>query len=58
LMLAAILGCLLSTGLVFVQEQLDGSMRSPEQVEAYLGVPVLAAMPHESNPSPRLPGSF
>ena len=58
LMLAAILGCLLSTGLVFVQEQLDGSMRSPGQVEAYLGVPVLAAMPHESNPSPRLPGSF
>jgi polysaccharide biosynthesis transport protein len=58
LMLAAILGCLLSTGLVFVQEQLDGSMRSPEQVEAYLGVPVLAAMPHESSASPRLPGSL
>jgi uncharacterized protein involved in exopolysaccharide biosynthesis len=55
LVLAAILGCLLSAGLVFVQEQMDGSLSSPDQVEAYLGVPVLAAMPRESNPSRQLP---
>jgi uncharacterized protein involved in exopolysaccharide biosynthesis len=58
LVLAAILGCLLSAGLVFVQEQIDGSLRSPEQVEAYLGVPVLAAMPHEASGSLRLPRSL
>ena len=58
LVLAAILGCLLSAGLVFVQEQIDGSLRSPEQVEAYLGVPVLAAMPHETSGSLRLPRSL
>jgi hypothetical protein len=45
----------LSAGLVFVQEQMDGSLSSPDQVEAYLGVPVLAAMPRESNPSRQLP---
>jgi uncharacterized protein involved in exopolysaccharide biosynthesis len=55
LVLAAILGCLLSAGLVFVQEQMDGSLSSPDQVEAYLSVPVLAAMPRESNPSRQLP---
>ena len=58
LVLAAILGCLLSAGLVFVQEQIDGSLRSPEQIEAYLGVPVLAAMPHETSGSLRLPRSL
>jgi polysaccharide biosynthesis protein PslE len=55
LALAAILGCLLSAGLVFVQEQMDGSLSSPDQVEAYLGVPVLAAMPRESHPPHQLP---
>jgi capsular polysaccharide biosynthesis protein len=48
LALAAVLACLLSAGVVFVQEQMDGSLTTPAQVEAYLGVPVLAAMPRES----------
>ena len=55
LILASILGCLLSAGLVFVQEQMDGSLTTPDQVEAYLGVPVLAAMPRESGPTRHLP---
>jgi uncharacterized protein involved in exopolysaccharide biosynthesis len=55
LILAVILGCLLSAGLVFVQEQIDGSLTTPDQVEAYLGVPVLAAMPRESGPTRQLP---
>jgi uncharacterized protein involved in exopolysaccharide biosynthesis len=55
LILASILGCLLSAGLVLVQEQMDGSLTTPDQVEAYLGVPVLAAMPRESGPTRHLP---
>jgi len=48
----------LSAGLVFVQEQIDGFVAIPQnKSRAYLGVPVLAAMPHETSGSLRLPRS-
>jgi capsular polysaccharide biosynthesis protein len=54
LSIAAVLGCLLGAGAAFVHEQIDSSMGSPDQVEAYLNMPVLAAMPEEV-PLRRLP---
>jgi len=47
LSIAAVLGCLMGLGAAFVHEQIDSSMASPDQVEAYLNMPVLAAMPDE-----------
>jgi len=49
-----VLGCLMGLGAGFVHEQIDSSMGSPDQVEAYLNMPVLAAMPDEI-PLRRLP---
>jgi uncharacterized protein involved in exopolysaccharide biosynthesis len=54
LSIAAVLGCLMGLGAAFVHEQIDSSMGSPDQVEAYLNMPVLAAMPDEI-PLRRLP---
>ncbi len=45
LMLGFILALLISVGLAFVTDQVDPSFRTPEEVEGYLGVPVLASMP-------------
>jgi uncharacterized protein involved in exopolysaccharide biosynthesis len=54
LSIAAVLGCLMGLGAAFVREQIDSSMGSPDQVEAYLNMPVLAAMPDDI-PLRRLP---
>jgi uncharacterized protein involved in exopolysaccharide biosynthesis len=54
LSIAAVLGCLMGLGAAFVHEQIDSSMGSPDQVEAYLNMPVLAAMPDDI-PLRRLP---
>src|SRR5499427_6753866 len=56
LSIAAVLGCLMGLGAAFVHEQIDSSMASPDQVEAYLNMPVLAAMPDEI-PLRRLPNA-
>lgn len=55
LAIAAVLGCLLSAGAAFIHEQLDSSIGSPDQVEAYLDMPVLAAMPEEAASLRRIP---
>jgi uncharacterized protein involved in exopolysaccharide biosynthesis len=37
--------CLLSMGIVFVEERLDPQVQSPQQIEKYLDVPILAQLP-------------
>jgi uncharacterized protein involved in exopolysaccharide biosynthesis len=39
-----------STGLVFASDYLDPSFRTPDDVVAYLGTPVLASLPLRENP--------
>jgi len=53
--IAGVLGCLLSAAAAFVHEQVDSSIGSRDQLEAYLDMPVLAAMPEEAAPLRRLP---
>jgi uncharacterized protein involved in exopolysaccharide biosynthesis len=43
LMLGTLLACLTSLGLAFTADYLDPSFRTPDEVEAYLGIPVLAS---------------
>ncbi|MEQ1758994.1 MAG: AAA family ATPase [Vicinamibacterales bacterium] len=43
--LAGMVGLVLGVGGMFLQEHLDTSMRSVEDVEGYLGLPTLAAIP-------------
>jgi uncharacterized protein involved in exopolysaccharide biosynthesis len=45
LVLGWIFACLVSSGVVFVQDRLDTSLRTPAQVERYLDVPVLGSLP-------------
>ncbi len=54
LLIATILGCLVSVGAVVVQEQLDTSLSTPDQVERYLDIPVLASMPKDGVVIPQL----
>lgn len=49
LLLGWLLACLLSTAVVFVQERLNPAVRTPQQIESYLDVPVLAHLPDESH---------
>ena len=43
--LASLVGLLVAIGGIFVREHLDTSVRSVEDVDSYLGVPTLAAIP-------------
>jgi succinoglycan biosynthesis transport protein ExoP len=45
LILAAILGLTVGIGLAFLVEHLDDTVRSPEEVERAIGVPVFALIP-------------
>ena len=45
LILGWIFACLVSSGVVFVQDRLDTSLRTPAQIERYLDVPVLGSLP-------------
>jgi len=45
LMLAGTLAGLLSVGIAFVFEYWDPSLRTPDEVEALLNIPVAAAIP-------------
>ena len=47
--LAAVVGLMLAVGVVFLIEYLDDSIRSPDQVLAMLGVPVIGAIGRLSN---------
>jgi uncharacterized protein involved in exopolysaccharide biosynthesis len=49
LILGWLVACLFSMGVVFVQDRLDPQVRSPQQIERFLEVPVLAQLQnHES----------
>ena len=43
--IAGILGLMVSVGLVFLMEYLDRSVKTPDEVESLLGVPVLGVIP-------------
>jgi capsular exopolysaccharide synthesis family protein len=45
LALAAVVGLLLGTGAMFVTEQLDDRIQSPREVEAFIGLDVIAIVP-------------
>jgi len=45
LALGFVLACFVSLGLGFGLDCLDRSFRTPREVEVYLGIPVLAALP-------------
>ncbi len=49
LMVGAMLAVTASAGIVFVMERLDGSFRTPAEVESILNLPVLAAVPDTGN---------
>ncbi len=42
---AALLGLVVSLGLVFLIEYMDNTIKTPEDVEKYLGLPVIATIP-------------
>ncbi|HRT05544.1 MAG TPA: polysaccharide biosynthesis tyrosine autokinase [Kiritimatiellia bacterium] len=48
--LSVILGLLAGTGLAFFVEYLDVSIKTVDEVEKYLGLPVLAVIPQQSRP--------
>lgn len=45
LMLALVVGAVGGVGLVFLQEHLDNSLKTPDDIERYLRVPLLGALP-------------
>jgi len=47
LMLGLALAFLSSLGLAFVADYLDPSFRTPDEVESYLGIPVIASLPRD-----------
>jgi uncharacterized protein involved in exopolysaccharide biosynthesis len=49
LLIGAIFALLASSGVVFVQERMDSSLRTPEHLE-YLSIPVLASLPRDVKP--------
>jgi uncharacterized protein involved in exopolysaccharide biosynthesis len=51
LVLGWLLACLISTGIVIVQEHLSPTLRRPEQIAGYFDVPVLAQLPGTENES-------
>lgn len=46
---AGLLGLMLSFGLVFLLEYLDNTLKSEDDIEKVLGIPVLAAIPYVQN---------
>jgi capsular exopolysaccharide synthesis family protein len=54
LILGLLGGLLLGVGLAFLFEQVDGRIKSPEEIKAYLGLPCLAILP-ALKPRPEYP---
>lgn len=44
--ISGVLGVMLGLGIVFLYEYLDNTIKTPEDVEKYLGVPVLGTIPN------------
>jgi uncharacterized protein involved in exopolysaccharide biosynthesis len=47
-----------SYGLVWSVERMDRTFHTPHQLEAYLGIPVLIAIPRQAAPAATLPSTF
>lgn len=45
IILAGILGIIITVAIIFVREYLDDTIRSPEEIESYLKLPVLGLIP-------------
>ncbi len=45
MIIAGFLGIMISLGMVFVMEYLDNTIKSPNDVERYLGLPIIGAIP-------------
>jgi uncharacterized protein involved in exopolysaccharide biosynthesis len=54
LLLGWLLACLASTGIVLAQEQLNPTLKRPEQIERYFEVPILADVSRENSETPHL----
>jgi uncharacterized protein involved in exopolysaccharide biosynthesis len=54
LLLGWLFACLVSTGVVLVQEQLNPTLKRPEQIERYFDVPILAEVHDDNSEIPEL----
>jgi uncharacterized protein involved in exopolysaccharide biosynthesis len=54
LLLGWLFACLVSTGVVLVQEQLNPTLKRPEQIERYFDVPILAEVNDDKSEIPEL----
>lgn len=48
IVISGILGIMIGVGVVFLQEYLDNTIKTPEDVEEYLGIPVIGTIPNIS----------
>lgn len=49
IVIAAFLGMMLSVFVIFLMEYLDNTIKTPDDVEKYLGLPVIGVIPHFPN---------
>src|SRR5262249_15877181 len=54
LILGGMMGALLGLGLVFLQEQMDTTLKSPEELERHVGIPTLGVVALMKDPTQRL----
>jgi len=54
LILGGLIGAMLGLGLVFLQEQMDTTVKSPEELEKHLGIPTLGVVALVKDPKDRL----
>jgi len=50
------LGVVCAFGLAFFQERMDNTLKNPEDIERFLGVPAMALIPSRGSLSPRMKG--
>jgi polysaccharide biosynthesis transport protein len=54
LLLGGLIGAMLGLGIVFLQEQMDTTVKSPEELERYLHIPTLGVVALVKDPTQRL----
>ncbi|CEQ00903.1 YveK family protein [Paraclostridium sordellii] len=47
IMISAVLGIMVSLFVIFLLEYMDNKIKSPQDIEKYLGLPLLGVIPHE-----------
>lgn len=48
IMISAVLGFMVSLFVIFLLEYMDNKIKSPQDIEKYLGLPLLGVIPHET----------